>query len=744
MSHLALIAAVIVAAAPVVAEANVPKQENLVAWYKLDGSAGKVARDSVSGAEAVVLGGTWLKGGGLAAPMLRLPANPKMSFRSGFTLAARVKLRNAAYGQVVGSEGAGGLVVSPDSIKVASWGRDWVTDCVLPEDTWVHVAVTVDTDHWGMGRIYLNGSLLASNNEFGKWPADPTRWTIGNWATGFEQLQGSVADVMVFDTCLSAEDVKSLASHFKLDRPIKIDEGSPIPPTKAVKEMAKELAPLTIEPQALANYPFHAMLGVKRTDQALRIHTHAGRAQAENWLAEQIPLFDCPDAMWKRTWYYRWFLTLVNYQAENGIPGFYEGKRGGYTRHITYSAPHIMYEVRWLKDGKYAYGQAEILAKRREPNGRRFGGYTHWIADALWQSYLVHPDVDKLADLLPAWAEDCAFAFPGRLNPNRSLRDYLLNPPNHWVTGMEWQPAWFYFDDYDTKKETNLYRPDYTAYYYANARAVASMCRETGNDDFARAFDRLADRTKAAVISRMWDPVSEYFYSIKTGTDDKAWVKEVVGIYPFAFNLPNKQQLGAFRSLLDTEEFWGAYPVRTCTKKCPMYTHEVHLCNWNGPVWPHAESLVAMAMANAVRNYGSKDVTPDKVYELLDGFTRMHYEDKGTWKKPNIHEEGDADTGEMQGCPDYFHSTYNDLIITIVGGLVPRNDETVELYPAAKVPWDHFRLDRVPYKGRMLSIVWDDREDGKRYAGVPKGYSLYVDGRLAANSAKLERMAAGL
>ena len=151
-----------------------------------------------------------------------------------------------------------------------------------------------------------------------------------------------------------------------------------------------------------------------------------------------------------------------------------------------------------------------------------------------------------------------------------------------------------------------------------------------------------------------------------------------------------------------------------------MYTPKVQLCNWNGPVWPHAESLVAMAMANAIRNYDSKDVTPEKVYELLDGFTRMHYEDKGEWKKPNLHEEGDAETGETLGCPDYFHSTYNDLIITIVGGLVPRNDDTVELYPAAKVPWDHFRLDRVPYKGKMLSIVWDDREDGKRYPGIKR------------------------
>ncbi len=169
-----------------------------------------------------------------------------------------------------------------------------------------------------------------------------------------------------------------------------------------------------------------------------------------------------------------------------------------------------------------------------------------------------------------------------------------------------------------------------------------------------------------------------------------------------------------------------------------MYTPKVQLCNWNGPVWPHAESIVANALANGIRVYESKDVTPEKLYELLNAYTKLQYEDKGTWLKPNVHEEGNADDGRMYGCPDYFHSTYNDLIIRLVGGLVPRNDDTVELYPVVGAPWDHFRLDRVPYRGHMLTIVWDDR-DSARYAGVPKGYSLYVDGKLIGTKPKLAK-----
>ena len=367
---------------------------------------------------------------------------------------------------------------------------------------------------------------------------------------------------------------------------------------------------------------------------------------------------------------------------------------------------------------------------------------SHWIAHTLWNTYLVHPDKKQLDALLPAWAEDTECAFPGKLSTDRPAGDYLLNPPSHWSTGMEWQPAWFYFDDYDRSKETNLYRPDYTAYYYANARAVANMYRELGQPEKAARFDALADRVKSALNALMWDHDTRYYYSVKTGTDEKAMVKEVVGIYPFAFGLPDKTHVRAFETILDPEEFWGPWPVTTCTMKCPMFTPKVRLCNWNGPVWPHAESLVAHALAQGIRTYMSPKVTPKHLWDLLDSYTSLHYEDKGTWKQPNIHEEGNADDGQMYGCPDYFHSTYNDLIITLVGGLVPRNDDVIELFPVVGVPWNHFRLDKVPYKGHLLSIVWDDRPDGERYEGIPRGYSLYADGKLLRTTPKLRRMTA--
>ncbi len=727
------------------AELHLPLS-HLVAWYSFD-KPGDIIPDAVHPAADAKRGNGVYNIG-----------NPsKLNFRSGFTLCARIKTKDAHFGQIIGADGAGGLVVSLNQIKLASWGADWVVDAYIPENQWVHVAVTIDAQ--GNGHIYLNGAEIASS-KVQLWPKDPDNWTMGGWKVG-EYFKGSMDDVMVWDTALSGVEVKQLAASLGLGTPVKTwtDEPAPISETpKSVRKMAEILKPLALEPDLLPRYPFAATMGGKRFDEALRLRTHAQRAREEKWLADLVPTFDCPDEKWVRTWYYRWFVVRANYEEEDGIPGFYEGKRGAYARHITYSAPHIMDEARWLRDGRYAYGQAEILGKRREPNGRRFGGYTHWIAATLWDTYLVHPDTAELQKLLPAWAEDTRTAFMSQawidrngtdrmgawLLADKPRRDFLLNPPNHWATGMEWQPAWFSFDNYDRSKETNLYRPDYTAYYYANAMAVAQMYRVLGDKYKAADFLTLADLVRLAMTELMWDPATRYFYSVKTGTDEKAMVKEVVGIYPFAFGIPTRAQAGAFDSILDPSEFWGPWKVTSCTMKCPMYTPKVQLCNWNGPVWPHANSLVAQALAQGIRKYGSKSVTPKKIWELLDSYTSLHYEDKGTWKQPNIHEEGNADDGQMYGCPDYFHSTYNDLIITLVGGLVPRNDNTIELYPVVAVPWDHFRLDGIPYKGHTLSIVWDARPDGQRYAKAPKGYSIYADGKLLKTSPRLERMTAEL
>ena len=72
------------------------------------------------------------------------------------------------------------------------------------------------------------------------------------------------------------------------------------------------------------------------------------------------------------------------------------------------------------------------------------------------------------------------------------------------------------------------------------------------------------------------------------------------------------------------------------------------------------------------------------------------------------------------------------LIITGLAGLRPRPDDTIEVNPLLpEKAWDYFCLDRVPYHGRLLTIVWD--KTGRRY-GKGEGLQVLADGRPIARS----------
>ena len=57
---------------------------------------------------------------------------------------------------------------------------------------------------------------------------------------------------------------------------------------------------------------------------------------------------------------------------------------------------------------------------------------------------------------------------------------------------------------------------------------------------------------------------------------------------------------------------------------------------------------------------------------------------------------------------DYNHSTFCDLVIRGIVGMVPRDDDIVEIAPLIPPDtWDWFCLDDVTYHNQKLTIVWD-------------------------------------
>jgi hypothetical protein len=422
-----------------------------------------------------------------------------------------------------------------------------------------------------------------------------------------------------------------------------------------------------------------------------------------------------------------------------------------YANVISYGAGHQIRESRWLRDPSYTWGQLQtwtenarpdgIFPSHVTPKGQQGGQYTDWIASTAWDAYMVHPD----RSLLAAVADPVARNAEGWRKIYGWKDSPLLVVDSHWWTGMEWQPSFFSFAGYrtgggagtDPARMTPLRRVDLTAYNFGNAQSAANIYRELGRAEDAERLRKLAEETREAVLAQMWDPTTRWFHSLRASDNAMSPDKEIIGLYPFYFDLPpaGKGYEAAWADAVDPAQFWTAWPLASVAKDCPAYAQNGWPvgpggsgCMWNGPTWPHANSLVMSAMANVLRHYGKSAVTRAKLLELFRSFTLAQYRN-GEFNTPWTGEYYNGDTGAWKTSQrDYNHSTWIDPLIMDLIGLVPRADETLEvdsLLPDGA--WSHYILDGQSYRGHDVTIAWD--EQGGHFAPGFKGYAVYLDGR---------------
>ncbi len=141
-------------------------------------------------------------------------------------------------------------------------------------------------------------------------------------------------------------------------------------------------------------------------------------------------------------------------------------------------------------------------------------------------------------------------------------------------------------------------------------------------------------------------------------------------------------------------------------------------------------------LANAIQT-GSKALTNDDYVKLLGIYARSHRKDG----KPYLAEALHPDTGSFEGhdgynhSEHYFHSGFCDLVITGIVGLIPREDDDLELHPLAPNQWEYFAIDHLIYRGHRISIAWD--KFGSRYK-LGKGLHVLVNGKRVAQSDDLK------
>lgn len=169
---------------------------------------------------------------------------------------------------------------------------------------------------------------------------------------------------------------------------------------------------------------------------------------------------------------------------------------------------------------------------------------------------------------------------------------------------------------------------------------------------------------------------------------------------------------------------------------------------WNGPTWPHANSLVLSAMARTLRENERAQLAlkREHFWELFDSFTRAQFRNQ-QMDRPWTGEFYRGDNAEWKTAErDYFHSTWLDVLVGDVIGIAAEDSPRLvvsPLIPPRKL--SHFLLDGQPYRGHDITVVWDDPEqNADQYGDNRKGLDVYVDGALRAESPTLTRLEVAL
>jgi hypothetical protein len=284
-------------------------------------------------------------------------------------------------------------------------------------------------------------------------------------------------------------------------------------------------------------------------------------------------------------------------------------------------------------------------------------------------------------------------------------------------------------------------RPTINSYMASNARAIAKVATIAGREDVAEEFSQKADDLRAKLNAELWDPEAKFF-KVKTADRKFTDAREQIGFIPWMFDMADDDRAEAWSQLKDRDGFWAPWGITTAERRHPAFrTHGTGTCEWDGAVWPFATSQTLTGMANLLRGPQQNFVTKRDYFEQLLTYSRSHQKDGVAY----IGEYLDETTGQWlitrekaKRSEFYNHSTFCDLVISGLVGIVPQEGNMLVVNPLLpRDSWNWFCLDGVPYHGHNVAVIWD--RTGKRY-GRGTGMIVLVDGEEVARAPELARV----
>ena len=457
------------------------------------------------------------------------------------------------------------------------------------------------------------------------------------------------------------------------------------------------------------------------------------------WWAENVPYIDVPDAAIKKNIYYRWWLMRFNH-LDADIPGqdfqFPQSIEGvtGYNNAIALTQPMHIDDLKYLRNAEYAFGPY-LAVGQYSANGRFkdnpgdpenwSNSYTQYIAEAAWRAYQIHGGQPAMLTNFARYAEGDV---KGQLATYDTNNNGVIEYDWGAMTGNDADAVSFHW------RAGNLDRAE-TAYVWSAANAAREAYTLLGNTAKATEMQALADRIRNGVVTTLWNPSRQLLEHKHVATNTHVPWKEINNYYPYAVGMmPNTAQ---YREALRLFGDAAQYPI------FPFYTaNQVDKAaaaaagNPGSNNFSTINSTVQFRLYSSVlRNYPNSWMNNEDYKKLLYWNAWSQYVNGNTaW--PDANEFWADWNGSTVNYRSWIHhnilGSSNWTVIEDVAGLRPRTDTQIELSPI-NIGWSHFAVNNLRYRNANLSVVWDDPADGvTRYAGVPQGYSIFLDGTRVA------------
>lgn len=464
-----------------------------------------------------------------------------------------------------------------------------------------------------------------------------------------------------------------------------------------------------------------------------------------------VPFFNCSDEYLARYYWYRWYGLRLNTvratEGNYGSPFVCEGI-DYFRAPISYSAPCHVMENRWMHSPDLARGSVlTFVDNQREDGG--FRGYidrdffrqempgvsaVEPIYHARWGRALlalesVHPSDEFLSAVYERLKKHAQYYDRERDEEVSGLYDIH----NHYETGQEYMHRYTaVHPDADRANWGEVFRlkgVDVSVYVYELKRALGFAAVRLGMTEEAALWNLEAERIKAAILEKMWDPTEEMFFDVDPATGQQTKAKAATCFYPYLTDIVAMSHVpGLKRHLFSTKEFWTPFPVPSTSRDDETFSAEAEWkgkrmnCPWNGRVWPMTNSHMVEALARTASRFNDP-MLRRMTATFISRFIRMMFFDQDP-KRPNCFEHYNPITGTpslYRGIDDYQHSWVVDLIIQYVCGIRPDNDRIV--------------IDPMPFG--LKHVVVDDvlvRDKRIKVEIRDKKFSVWIDGALFGNS----------